>query len=402
MKKRTLSGVQPSGNLHIGNYLGAIKNWVGLQDDYEAIFCIVDMHAITVPQDPKVLREKIIEIVKIYLACGIDPKKSAIFVQSQVKEHAELAWILNCVARMGELEKMTQFKDKSGIMDFKDLIYNTKKIVNDIAESNNKYDNFIENVFYKIKQEENFSTEDFLNKIKESNAAHYESVHKLVEYISELMDSFRKKESVGVGLFDYPVLMAADILLYDTAVVPVGEDQLQHIELTRTLGRRFNKRFGDTFIIPKAEIRKEGKRIMGLDNPEKKMSKSADTIYNYIALNDDVDSVRKKIRKAVTDSGSKIVYQDDKPALKNLINIYSLLADKSISEIEEMYKGKGYGDFKNDLADVINNFLTPFQERFNAISDEEVMKILEEGAEKVRKIAEEKIREVKEKVGFLV
>lgn len=327
MKQRIFSGVQPSGSLHIGNYLGAIKNWVSLQNDYEAIFCIVDLHAITVPQDPKVLREKIIEIAKIYVACGIDLKKSTIFVQSQVKEHAELGWILNTITKISELSKMTQFKDKSA-----------------------------------------------KNGIEGSD----------------------------VGLFDYPVLMAADILLYDTAVVPVGEDQVQHIELTRTLARRFNTRFGETFIVPEARINQEGKRIMGLDNPVKKMSKSAESSYNYIALNDDVETVRKKIKKAVTDSGSEIVYSDEKPALKNLINIYSLFSGKTTSEIEKMYVGKGYGDFKKDLAEVINNFLVPFQEKFNSISDEEILAVLKDGAEKVRKIAEKKMGEVKEKVGFLV
>ncbi len=327
MKKRIFSGVQPSGNLHLGNYLGAIKNWVKLQNEYESIFCVVDLHAITVPQDPEKLRKKIIEVAKIYLAAGIDPQKSTIFIQSHVPEHAELAWILNTVAKMGEMERMTQFKDKS--------------------------------------QKEG-------------------------------------RESASVGLFDYPVLMAADILLYDTQVVPVGQDQLQHIELTRTLARRFNKSFGDTFIIPEYFIKEEGKLIMGLDDPSKKMSKSAKSEYNYIALSDDEETIRKKIKKAMTDSGSEIVYRDDKPALKNLINIYSLLTDRSTGNIEKMYAGKGYADFKSDLADVVIAFLRPFQEKMAKISDEEVLDILKKGADKVRPIASKKLSEVKDKIGFII
>jgi tryptophanyl-tRNA synthetase len=332
--KRIFSGIQPSGNLHLGNYLGAIKQWVELQNDYEAIFCIVDLHAITVPQDPEELRKKTLEVAKIYLAAGIDPKKSTLFVQSYIKEHTELAWIFNSLARLGDLEKMTQFKDKS-------------------AKS--------------------------------------------------------KKETVGVGLFDYPVLMAADILLYDTAVVPVGQDQMQHIELTRTLARRFNDKFGETFVMPEGKLSQEGALIMGLDDPTKKMSKSAPSEYNYIALTDDADVIRKKIKKAVTDSGSEIIYSDDpsdaearKPALKNLINMYSLLSGNSPQEIVEMYKGKGYSDFKNDLAEVIVNFLAPFQDRLKNISDDEVLAILRDGANSARALAEQKILEVKKKMGFLI
>lgn len=325
--KRIFSGVQPSGNLHIGNYLGAIANWVKLQDSYESIFCVVDMHAITVPQDPETLRKKTIEIAKIYLAAGIDPKKSSIFVQSQVSEHAELMWILNTITKMSDLDKMTQFKDKS---------------------------------------------------------------------------QKGGREGSGVGLYDYPVLMAADILLYDTEVVPVGEDQKQHVELARDLAKRFNHKFGETFIIPEVHIKKEGMRVMGLDNSEKKMSKSAESVYNRIELLDDAETIRKKIKKAVTDSGSEIVYSDEKPALKNLINIYSSFSDKNPQEIEKMYAGKGYGEFKNDLAEVIISFLTPFQERYNKLSDKDVIKILEKGADKVRKIARKKIEEVKGKVGFVL
>ncbi len=326
--KKTFSGVQPSGELHLGNYLGAIKNWVSMQDEYDATFCIVDLHAITVSQNPEELRRHILDVTKAYIALGIDPDKSNIFVQSDVSAHAELCWLLNCtVARMGDMEKMTQFKDKSG---------------------------------------------------KDGS------------------------ERASVGLFDYPVLMAADILLYDTDVVPVGEDQVQHVELTRTLARRFNKIFGDTFIVPDVKLNKEGKRVMGLDDPTKKMSKSATSEYNYITLMDSADIVSKKIRKAVTDSGSEIVYSDDKPALKNLINIYSLLSNKSTDDIENDYVGKGYGDFKDGLTDVIVNFLTPFQEKINSISDDKVKEVLNEGAQKAGKQAEQKMQEVKEKIGFVV
>lgn len=325
-KKRIFSGIQPSGNLHIGNYLGAIANWIKLQDEFESVFCVVDLHAITVPQDPEALRKKTLEIAKIYLASGIDPEKSSIFIQSQVSEHAELCWILNTVAKMSELEKMTQFKDK---------------------------------------------TQNGFN------------------------------EGIGVGLFDYPVLMAADIILYNTEVVPVGEDQKQHVELARDLAKRFNHKFGETFVVPQAFIKKEGMRVMGLDDPTKKMSKSASSEYNYISLTDDAETVKRKIKKAVTDSGSEIVYDDEKPALKNLINIYASFSGKAPREIEEMYVGKGYGDFKTDLAQVINNFLTPFQEKLNSITDEDALEILRAGAEKVRPLAKAKMDEVKKKVGFI-
>lgn len=324
--KRLFSGIQPSGNLHLGNYLGAIKQWVDMQDDHEAIFCIVDLHAITVPQDPLALRAKTLEIAKIYLASGIDPTKSTLFIQSHVPAHTELGWILNAIARMAELERMTQFKDKA----------------------------------------------------QKGGAG----------------------ES-GVGLFTYPVLMSADILLYDTHVVPVGKDQMQHIELARDLAERFNKKYGETFVIPEGRLSKEGQLIMGLDDPSKKMSKSASSEYNYIALTDDADTVRRKIKKAVTDSGSEIVYSDDKPALKNLINIYTLLSGKTPQEIETMYQGKGYGDFKTDLAEVIVGFLTPFQERLSALSDDDVLAILRAGAEKVRPLAEAKLRQAYHKMGLI-
>jgi tryptophanyl-tRNA synthetase len=325
MKQRIFSGIQPSGNLHIGNFLGAIKNWVALQEKYESIFCIVDLHAITVPQNPDELRKKTLELAKIYLAAGIDTQNSTIFVQSHVPEHTELAWILNTITKIPELERMTQFKDKSSA----------------------------------------------------------------------------NKQNINAGLFNYPVLMAADILLYDTNIVPVGEDQLQHVEIARTLGRRFNTTFGETFIIPEPHIVEEGMRIMGLDDPTKKMSKSAPSEMNYIALTDSPEKIREKIKKAVTDSGKDIKYSDDKPAIKNLINIYALLDNAKPNDIEESYKGKGYSEFKADLAEVIVDFLKDFQEKYNGIEDQDVLQIIEEGKEKAKKLAEEKMKEVKEKGGLL-
>jgi tryptophanyl-tRNA synthetase len=326
MDKRIFSGVQPSGNLHIGNYLGAIKNWVKLQESYDSIFCVVDLHAITVPQDPEELCRKTIEVAKIYLAAGIDPQKSTIFIQSHILEHTELTWILNTITKVAELERMTQFKDKSG----------------------------------------------------------------------------KNTEGEGAGLFDYPVLMASDILLYDTDLVPVGKDQEQHIELTRTLAERFNKKFGETFMVPEAYTVEGVKNIMGLDDPTKKMSKSAASVYNYIGILDDPETIRKKIMKAVTDSGTEIKYEDGKPALKNLINIYSAFSGKSPKEIEKEYAGKGYADFKKGLADAVIEGLKPIQESYHKLSDEKVLEILKTGAEKVRPLAQKKMAEVKKKVGLVV
>jgi tryptophanyl-tRNA synthetase len=326
--KRIFSGVQPTGNLHIGNYLGAIKQWVDLQDDFdETIFCVVDLHAITVPQDPIELKRKIFEVAALYIASGIDPEKSSIFVQSTRSEHAELAWILNCQARIGELYRMTQFKDKSG-----------KK----------------------------------------------------------------ESESVGVGLFDYPVLMAADILLYQATHVPVGEDQKQHVELTRDLAQRFNTRFGETFIIPEPVIKKETARVMGLDDPTKKMSKSAASPLNYIAMTDDPDTIRNKFKKAVTDSGNEIKTGVDKPAISNMLNIYSEISGKSIDQLEQDFAGKGYGDFKMSLAEAVIEYLRPIQEKyFSLIQDEERLKtILQSGSNKIQSLAEETLGSAKEKIGL--
>lgn len=322
-----LSGVQPSGVLHIGNYLGAIRQWADLQQDYQVFAMIADLHAITVPQEPEELRKKTLEIATLLVACGIDPEKSVIFVQSHIPAHAELAWILNTITPLGELERMTQFKDK------------------------------------KEKQAETYA-----------------------------------------GLFNYPVLMAADILLYQTDVVPVGEDQEQHIELTRSLARRFNNRFGETFKIPQAIVQKDTARLMGLDDPSKKMSKSAGSANNYIALLDTPDEVRRKIKIAVTDSGKEIAYDEgEKPAIANLMRIYAAFSGLSIADIENQYRGKTYADFKNDLTELLVEKLMPLQERYRALSSdtEAVRAMLRAGAERARAVAEKTLRAAQERVGFL-
>ncbi|MEA2006815.1 MAG: tryptophan--tRNA ligase [Patescibacteria group bacterium] len=329
-QKRIFSGVQPSGNLHIGNYLGAIKNWVKLQDEYKSVFCVGDLHAITVPQDPQELEKKTIEVAKIYLAAGIDPDKATIFVQSHLPQHSELMWILNTITKTGELFKMTQFKDKTGSRD------------------------------------------------KTSG------------------------KSVPAGLLNYPVLMAADIILHDTDLVPVGEDQTQHVEIARTLAKRFNNNFGDTFVIPEVHVVKEGMRIMGLDNPKNKMSKSADSKYNKINLLDSPDEIREKIKKAVTDSGSEIEYSDDKPAIKNLLNIFALVTNSQPINIAQEFERKGYGDFKESLAQAVIEFISPFQKTYHEIPDADVKMILEQGTEHLAPKAEQKMKEVKEKLGFVI
>jgi tryptophanyl-tRNA synthetase len=324
-KKIIFSGIQPSGHLNIGNYIGAISQWVEMQEEYSCIFSIVDYHAVTVKQNPEELRRRIIEVTKIYLAAGIDPKKSIIFQQSTIPAHTELAWILNCCgARIADLDKMTQFKEKSA----------------------------------------------------------------------------KGQESVSVGLYDYPVLMAADILLYDTDIVPVGEDQKQHVELARDIAKRFNTEFGDIFKIPLAVVRKEGARIMSLLEPTKKMSKSDSNQNNCIALLDSPEVARKKIMRAVTDSGAEIVYDAEiKPAIANLLTIYARLGNREIKRLVKDNTGRGYGDFKKDLADVVVKFLEDFQTKYNKISDEDVSKILEDGRKKINKLAEEKMEKIRVAIG---
>ncbi len=321
---RVFSGIQPTNILHIGNYLGAIKNWIELQDKYDCVFSVVDLHAMTVKTNPKTFNDNILMMAKTYLAFGIDPNKSLIFRQSDVPAHTELTWILNTITKISELERMTQFKDKAK----------------------------------------------------------------------------QHKENVNVGLFGYPVLMAADILLYDTNLVPVGEDQVQHIELTRTLAERFNKLYGETFVLPEPLVKKHGARIMGLDDPSKKMSKSSSNAGSYIALLDDPAVASKKIMRAVTDSGSEIKSGASKPALTNLLTIYSLLSNREIKDIEKEYANKGYADFKKGLAETVTNFLSDFQTKFNAIKNNEVLDILLDGGKKANAIADKKMLDVKAKVGI--
>lgn len=327
MKKVLFSGIQPSGVLHIGNYLGAMRQWVALQNDHEAFFCVVDEHAITVLQEPEELRVNTLNTAMMYLAAGIDSEKSVIFVQSHVPAHAELAWILNTITPLGELERMTQFKDKK--------------------------------------------------------AAQVEA---------------------SAGLFNYPVLMAADILLYQTDVVPVGEDQKQHLELARSLAKRFNNRFGETFKVPEGYISKETARIMGLDDPIKKMSKSAASARNYIALLDTPDEIRGKIKAAVTDSGKEIVYHEaEKPAIANLMRISAAFSGHTFAEIETEYRDKTYARFKDDLGELLIEKLMPLQERYRTLSrdKESVRAILRAGASRARASAEKTLALVRQKMGFL-
>jgi len=324
MKQRIFSGAQPTGRLHLGNYLGALKNWVALQDEYDSIFCIVNLHALTLPQDPKTLRQKTLDLARVYLAAGVDPEKATIFIQSDVAAHAELTWVLACIARMGELERMTQFKDKAK----------------------------------------------------------------------------GSAERAGVGLFSYPVLMASDILLYQTNLVPVGQDQKQHLELTRDLAERFNRDFGETFTIPEVYIPKAGARIKSLQDPTKKMSKSDENEAGAIFLDDDADTIAKKIKRAVTDSGTEITFDETRPAIHNLLTIYQLVTGKSEQECVENFSGKGYGQFKSELADAVVEYLRPFQERISAYDDDALNAILKTGAEKARSIASVTMQDVYQKVGI--
>jgi tryptophanyl-tRNA synthetase len=325
---RVFSGVQPTGTLTLGNYLGAIRNWVASQHERENIFCVVNEHAITLPIDPNDLRRNTRHVASVYLAAGIDPAASIVFVQGDVPEHTELAWVLNNVTYYGELLRMTQFKDKTA-------------------------------------------------KTKESG--------------------------IGAGLLNYPVLMAADILLYNADEVPVGEDQKQHVELCRDIAVRFNHRFGETFTVPKPVISKTGARIMSLEDPTKKMAKSNPSPGSYILLTDAPDAIRRKIRKAVTDSGSEIVYRpEEKPALANLLTIYSLLSGTPIPALEEQYTGKGYGDFKKDLAEVVVAGLAPMQARMREYEDDPARldAILDDGATRARALARPTMDEVNRRVGL--
>jgi len=379
-KPTIFSGVQPTGNLHLGNYLGALAQWVAMQDEYNSIFCVVDYHAITVKQEPANLSRQILDTVKIYLAAGINPEKSIIFQQSDISAHTELAWILNTITKNADLSKMTQIKDKSGV---------------DMNKLEDELKIFLEN-------EINFSPE-VLEIIEKDLKKGAELITKVALNASlKKYKEFKKKfNSIGVGLFDYPVLMAADILLYNTDAVPVGADQVQHVELSRTLAQRFNSQFGQTFKIPEVMVRKQGARIMGLDNPTKKMSKSMTSAANYIALTDEPKVAAKKIIRAVTDSGAEIKYSPEKkPAIANLLVIYSLLAEISIKELEKNYQGRGYSEFKKDLAAVVDKFLTQFQIKFNSFADNDVREILKQGRERVKPLAEKTLARVKEKLGI--
>ena len=326
---RILSGIQPSGTLTLGNYLGALKNFVKLQNEHECLFFIVDLHAVTVPQDRLELRRRIKEVTALYLACGLNPEKVSIFIQSEVPAHSELSWLLTCNTSMGELERMTQFKDKSQ---------------------------------------------------KQSS----------------------KGESIGVGLFTYPVLMAADILLYDPEFVPVGSDQKQHLELSRDLAERFNSRFGETFKIPEPLIAKSGARIMSLQDPTKKMSKSDDNHRNFISMMDEPNIIRKKIKSAVTDSDGIIKFdRENKPGVSNLLEIYSVITGEEISSIENRYEGQGYGVFKADLAEVVVAEIEPIQKRMKELLATSIIdEVLDQGAEHANLLANRKMKKVHHKMGI--
>jgi tryptophanyl-tRNA synthetase len=326
-KPRVFSGIQPTGDLHLGNYFGAIKNWVEMQEKYECIFCIVDLHAITVPRESETLRQDIRKTAALLLSCGINPEKSVLFVQSQLSSHAELAWILNCQTPIGWLSRMTQYKEKK---------------------------------------------------------------------------AGKQAENVSTGLFDYPVLMAADILLYNTDLVPVGEDQKQHVELCVHIAERFNSKFGETFKIPKAMMPKIGARIMSLKDPTKKMSKSDANPDACLYLTDTPDEIDRKVASATTDSLKDICFDKARPGIYNLLTLYELAAGISGSEVEERFRDKGYAVFKQELAQVIIKMLAPMQKRFRELmaNPHELEAILSQNAEKIRPLAQTMIRKVKEKVGL--
>ena len=326
-KKVIFSGIQPSGNLTLGNYLGAIKNWVALQDEYDCYYCVVDLHAITVKQEPKDLRRRTLEVLAIYIAAGIDPTKNTLFIQSHVPAHSECAWLLNCSTYMGELSRMTQYKDKS------------KKF----------------------------------------------------------------GESIGVGLFTYPILMASDILLYNADLVPVGQDQKQHLELARDLANRFNSAYSDTFKVPDPYIPKAGAKIMDLQDPTKKMSKSEENANSYILIMDSPEVIRKKISRAVTDSIGVVNYCDEQPGVKNLINIICAIKNTTPEEVVASYEGKGYADLKKDVAEIIIEELAPVQEKANALLGDKkyLEEIYKEGAQKANYASMKMLRKMQKKIGLI-
>lgn len=323
--KTIFSGIQPSGTITIGNYIGALKQFVELQNEFNCYFCIVDEHAITVPQDPQVLRKNIRSLAALYIAVGLDPSKATLFIQSEVPAHAQAAWMMQCIAYIGELERMTQFKDKSA-----------------------------------------------------------------------------GKDAVSAALLTYPPLMVADILLYSANLVPVGEDQKQHLELTRDLAERFNKKYAEVFTIPEVRIPKVGARIMSLQDPTKKMSKSDSNQKGFISMLDEPKQIEKKIKSAVTDSEGIVKYDvENKPGVSNLLSIYSIFSGKTINELEGLYEGKGYGDFKGDLAGMIIETLSPIQERYNELmGSEELDEILDRGAEQANAVASKMLKKMENAMGL--
>lgn len=325
-KKVLFSGMQSTGNLTLGNYLGALKNWVTLSDEYECFYSVVDMHSITVRQDPAELRRRARALLTLYIAAGLDPEKNCIYYQSQVSGHAELAWILNCYTYMGELQRMTQFKDKSA----------------------------------------------------------------------------KHADNINAGLFTYPVLMAADILLYQADVVPVGKDQMQHLELTRDIAQRFNGIYGDVFTVPEAYIGKVGARIMSLQDPTKKMSKSDENPNASIYLMDDPDTIMRKFKRAVTDSEAQVCYRDEQPGIKNLIDIYCACTGKTPEEVEREFDGKGYGEFKPAVGEAVVDVLRPLQARVADLEKDKayIDSVIKNNAEKAQYFSNKTLRKVQKKVGF--
>jgi tryptophanyl-tRNA synthetase len=325
---RVLSGIQPTGEVHLGNYIGALRQWARDQREHDSFYVIVDLHAITLAWDPKALRQATIDLAAILLAVGIDPQVATLFVQSHVHEHAELAWVLGALATFGELRRMTQFKERAA------------------------------------KQQEG---------------------------------------SVSAGSFTYPVLQAADILLYQADRVPVGEDQRQHLELTRDIAGRFNQRFGETFVLPEAAVPPVGARVMDLQQPTSKMSKSSESALGRIRVTDPPDEIRRRVKVAVTDSGRDVVAAPDKPAITNLLTIYSVATERSIADLEQSYAGKGYADLKADLGEALVEFLRPVQERYRELVADpaEISRLLEIGADKAQAVARKTLDSVYERVGFL-
>ena len=325
-RKVLFSGMQATGNLTLGNYLGALKNWVNLSDDYECYYSVVDMHSITVRQDPAELRRRARALLTLYIAAGLDPEKSVIYYQSHVSAHAELAWILNCYTYMGELSRMTQFKDKSA----------------------------------------------------------------------------KHADNINAGLFTYPVLMAADILLYQADLVPVGADQMQHLELTRDIAQRFNAIYGDVFTVPEAYIGKVGTRVMSLQDPSKKMSKSDENPNASIYLMDDADTIRRKCKRAVTDMEAQVRYRDEQPGIKNLIDIYSACMGKAPEEVEKEFDQRGYGEFKEAVGEAVVSVLTPLQTRFKELEKDKayIDSVIKNNAERAGATAVKTLRKVQKKVGF--